>query len=142
VDINVRGAQMRTPLHRSVGKGNNDVVKLLVDKGADLSMVDSGGLSPLHWAALFGLVQSAELIVVGGAHLDMQSKSGETPLHLAAEKGHVPFVKFLLAHGASSLVTDNGNDGGATAFVAAKKNGHKEVMVILKPVNHGCCEIM
>lgn len=32
-DVNARGAQQRTPLHRAVGKGHNSVVQLLVQKG-------------------------------------------------------------------------------------------------------------
>ena len=46
-DINCRGAQNRTPLHRAVGKGFDEIVKLLLDKGADVNLVDAGGLTPL-----------------------------------------------------------------------------------------------
>jgi ankyrin repeat protein len=46
-DVNSRGAQNRTPLHRAVGKGHNSVVQLLIQKGADLHAVDQGGLTPL-----------------------------------------------------------------------------------------------
>jgi hypothetical protein len=47
-DVNSRGAQNRTPLHRAVGKGHNGVVRLLIQKGADLSLLDQGGLTPLY----------------------------------------------------------------------------------------------
>jgi len=47
VNPNVRGAQNRTPLHRAVGKGHNDVVSFLLDSGADTNLVDGGGLTPL-----------------------------------------------------------------------------------------------
>lgn len=49
-DVNSRGAQNRTPLHRAVGKGHNPVVQLLITKGADLNLVDGGGLTPLSVA--------------------------------------------------------------------------------------------
>lgn len=41
-DVNARGAQQRTPLHRAVGKGHNNVVQLLVSKGAQPDLVDQG----------------------------------------------------------------------------------------------------
>jgi ankyrin repeat protein len=46
-DVNSRGAQNRTPLHRAVGKGHNKVVKILVDRGADVNLTDGGGLTSL-----------------------------------------------------------------------------------------------
>lgn len=46
-DVNSRGAQNRTPLHRAVGKGHNAVVQQLIRSGADLSLLDQGGLTPL-----------------------------------------------------------------------------------------------
>ena len=46
-DVNSRGAQNRTPLHRAVGKGHNAVVQQLIRQGADLSLIDQGGLTPL-----------------------------------------------------------------------------------------------
>lgn len=46
-DVNCRGAQNRTPLHRAVGKGHNAVVQQLIRQGADLSLLDQGGLTPL-----------------------------------------------------------------------------------------------
>ncbi len=47
-DVNCRGAQMRTPLHRAVGKGHNACVEVLVKHNADLNLVDGGGLTPLY----------------------------------------------------------------------------------------------
>lgn len=46
-DVNSRGAQNRTPLHRAVGKGHNAVVQQLIRQGADISLIDQGGLTPL-----------------------------------------------------------------------------------------------
>jgi ankyrin repeat protein len=46
-DVNCRGAQMRTPLHRAVGKGHNACVEVLIKHNADLNLADGGGLTPL-----------------------------------------------------------------------------------------------
>ena len=46
-DVNCKGAQNRTPLHRAVGKGHNAVVELLISRNADVNALDGGGLTPL-----------------------------------------------------------------------------------------------
>jgi ankyrin repeat protein len=149
-DVNCRGAQMRTPLHRAVGKGHNSCVEVLIKHNADLNLVDGGGLTPLHWAALFGLVETGKLLVNANpdsaatkADLNICTKAGETPLHLCAEKGKVEFVKFLLQAGAKTDIKDKSMNGGLTPYDAAKKAGQKEVMILLQPESpKGCCTIM
>jgi hypothetical protein len=47
-NVNERGACNRTALHKAVGKGFLDCVEyLVVDKQADVNVVDDGGLSAL-----------------------------------------------------------------------------------------------
>ncbi len=48
VDVNALGAQNRTALHKAVGKGSYDVVDYLLQHGADVTMRDAGGLTPLY----------------------------------------------------------------------------------------------
>ena len=142
-DVNSRGAQNRTPLHRAVGKGHDSVVECLIEMKADLTLVDFGGLTALHWAALFGLVETGRLLYEGNPDtLDVQTKSGETPLHLCAEKGNNEFVKFLLDCKANPEIRDKGAGGGASPYDAAKQQGHKACMELLKPAGSGgCCVI-
>jgi ankyrin repeat protein len=142
-DVNARGAQQRTPLHRAVGKGHNAVVTLLVAKGASPDLVDQGGLTALHWAALFGLVDTGKILMSASSDINAQTKTGETPLHLAAEKGKLEMVKYLLELGARTDIRDKGAGGGATAFDAAKRSGQKEIAELLKPPgsSDGCCTI-
>lgn len=46
-DVNEPGAQSRTALHRAVGKGFDNVVKFLLENGADVNCRDANGLTPL-----------------------------------------------------------------------------------------------
>lgn len=50
IDINALGEFDQTPLHRAVVMGNLDVIKLLIEKGADPLMVDEKNESPLDYA--------------------------------------------------------------------------------------------
>lgn len=50
IDINALGEFDQTPLHRAVIGGNIDIIKLLINKGADSLMVDEKNESPLDYA--------------------------------------------------------------------------------------------
>jgi len=55
--VNARGANNRTALHKAVGKNFVEVARLLIDNGADITLVDGAGMTPLYacefLAALF-----------------------------------------------------------------------------------------
>lgn len=115
----------------------------MITPGAQPDLVDQGGLTSLHWAALFGLTDTAKILMDAKSDINAQTKTGETPLHLAAEKGKLEMVKYLLELGAKTDVRDKGAGGGASAFDAAKRSGQKEIAELLKPPgsSDGCCII-
>lgn len=47
LDINSKGLDDCTPLYYTIGKGDNNIVKFLIDKGADLNIPDNDGNTPL-----------------------------------------------------------------------------------------------
>nr|WP_084680306.1 ankyrin repeat domain-containing protein [Chryseobacterium luteum] len=50
-DINARGIDECTPLYYAVGKNDINVVEILIDKGADVTIADKDGNTPLMAAA-------------------------------------------------------------------------------------------
>ena len=48
--INDRGAFLNSPLHYAVFKGNNVIMRLLLQSGADVNAQNLSGDTPLHWA--------------------------------------------------------------------------------------------
>ena len=86
-------------------RGKTDMVKLLVENGADVNHQDDDGRTPLHWAARKGHLAIVEFLIDEGAGVDVRSLAkGETPLHKAAAQGHVPVVRLLLQSGADKHV--------------------------------------
>jgi ankyrin repeat protein len=49
-DVNARDGNGRTALHGAAALGYNDVVKFLVEHGADLAAADADGLKPIDAA--------------------------------------------------------------------------------------------
>ncbi len=82
------------PLHLLIVKGYKDkscdgetleysnayLVKLLIDKGADVNICNGDGDTPLHLAVLRRNVEMVDCLLKHGARLDIKNKKGETPL--------------------------------------------------------------
>jgi ankyrin repeat protein len=99
-DVNVRTQQGRTPLMVAVKRnGNADLVRLLLEKGADTKTT---GDTTLVAAAQSGDVEIIRLLTEKGANVNsIAPRLGETPLHYAAASGSVEAVRLLLAKGAN-----------------------------------------
>lgn len=63
--------------------GNDEAVKHLIEKGADLNTHDSGGATPLHLAAWKGHTAIALYLLEHGASGQAMSAEGMTPLDIA-----------------------------------------------------------
>ncbi|KAL6402688.1 hypothetical protein AUP68_14144 [Ilyonectria robusta] len=76
--------------------GHRVVVKLLLEKGAEIEAKDSEhGRTPLSWAALNGHEASVKLLLEKGADVESKDEDGWMPLWWAAEDGHEAIVKLL-----------------------------------------------
>lgn len=110
-DVNV----LPSPLVCAVGRDSWDMVRFLIDKGADVNMADKDGLSPLVVAARGGDEDVVRLLVEHGAEVDARDMDGVTPLVKACEFRRWGAVKTLLDLGADVNAT---NGDGRTALAA------------------------
>jgi ankyrin repeat protein len=81
-DLNSKDSSGWTPLSYAAEKGQGAVVKLLLEKGAELETKDNNyGRTPLSWAAWDGHKAVVKLLLEKGAKLETKDKiSGWTPL--------------------------------------------------------------
>ena len=91
-----------TPLSVAADGGYNDIVRLLLRKGADPNRSIANGIAPLHRACLFGYTGIVEMLLHAGANADAEVKGPEvscrTPYNLAWLAGHRPIMKLLENH--------------------------------------------
>lgn len=111
-----------TALILAIEKKRIDMVKTLVDAGADVNF-GVGNNIPLIVAATNGDIQLVKLLVEKGkANLNVvDSIGGDTALICAAMFGHAPIVGYLVRSGANYQTT---NLNGYTALTATKKHNN------------------
>ena len=140
-----------TPLYQAAFNGHNELVELLLEKGADPNIKTKAGTTALMGAAYGGHKRIAELLIAHGADVNVKGedkgileyviKHGATgenlreftnletfPLLQAAHKGHKEIVQLLIKNGADVNTT---NPVGYTALMAAMAGGHTETVRVL-----------
>lgn len=113
----------RTALYDACHQGHTDVIRMLLDHGADYTAANDNGVTPLHvvsWqgpynavATILDFVKDQDRAHVTSMLLDRKNKWNKTPLMDACETGRPEIAKLLLEHGTDYRV-DNGN--GSTAL--------------------------
>ena len=96
VNINFLTKRKESALITAAENNHNDVVQLLLDRGADPNMADQDGFTPLFFAVQDGFIDVVQTLLDRGAEPNMVNHDGHTPIEWAATDGHEDVVRLLL----------------------------------------------
>ncbi|KAL2844495.1 ankyrin repeat-containing domain protein [Aspergillus pseudoustus] len=153
-EINLTEPDMgQNALHYATADGNVEMVKLLLDNGADIHYPSRYGWTPLHIAVMYRQWEAAEVLLDAGADMTIKDGWGSVPLAAAdIVQGSVGLL--LIERGAPldrsgvnldaylNLAARGGYEGAARKLVAAgadvwgKQNGGKSPYTIAKENGH------
>jgi uncharacterized protein len=98
--------QGQTALMRAVAEKHPEVVRALIDGGADVRVRSKGGFTALHFAGQQGEIASAKMLLAAGADVNATTPRNGTSLVVAAASGREEFAMFLLENGADPNASD------------------------------------
>ncbi|KAK6513075.1 hypothetical protein TWF506_009238 [Arthrobotrys conoides] len=118
-----------SPLALAARNGYYDIVKLLVERGADVHSTSLKDLRPqLHQAVGSGKAEIVQYLLDKGAEVDAKDLDGWSAIMLAAQEGNCNIIQVLVDAGAN--VNSEANSGATALFIAAQQ-GHTAVVKVL-----------
>ena len=96
----MRDTSGATALDNAVLRGHQDIVELLLEHHADVSIENRIGWTPLFYASSAGQSEIAEILIQHGAEVSLRDNRGDTPLLAASLQSATNVISVLLAHGA------------------------------------------
>lgn len=128
-DVNLQGEAWYTALHCAAAAGHVDLVKWLLDKGANVTLF-RGHNTPLHSAAASGQLEVVRILLQHGADPEAKGIDESTPLELASGVGNLELVELFLSLGVE--VNARGLYGRTALYVAAWGDDVEVARVLLE----------
>jgi ankyrin repeat protein len=140
IDVDVLNNHCLTPLHLAVANANLEVVRFLLDYGANIKLKNEEGFTVLHFLTkeirknmiegqeLVDLknnynenhLKIANLLIKKGADINALDELGRSPIYLAVLSNQMKYVKYLLDKKADCTITDV--DGKSPLEIAKEKS--------------------
>ena len=138
-----RGARLTRPvdarnwddiLVAAARRGDYEVMKYLLAKGADPRASGLGNTTALQVASAKGDLRIMGLLLDAGADINHQEANGKTALMIACEEGHLQAVELLIQHGADPTIKDHASE---TAESLAKERKEPDKRLLLECLGDG-----
>uniref|UniRef100_A0A674AWQ8 Euchromatic histone-lysine N-methyltransferase 2 n=1 Tax=Salmo trutta TaxID=8032 RepID=A0A674AWQ8_SALTR len=110
VDINAQDSGGWTSIIWAAEHKHINVIRALLNRGADVTLKDKEMNVCLHWASFAGCVEIAEMVLNAGCQLSSVNMHGDTPLHIASREGFLECVTLFLSRGADIDIMNREGD--------------------------------
>ncbi len=96
-DVNAvsRNAMKVAVINAAAASRNSEVVKLVLQAGANPDARQQAGYTALHSAAVNNTVEMVSALLSAGADPTIRTDAGQTPAEMAREKGHAQIAEML-----------------------------------------------
>ncbi|XP_069104251.1 poly [ADP-ribose] polymerase tankyrase-1-like [Argopecten irradians] len=129
-DINALNVWRRTPLMKAIVNFRIPAANYLIREGADVSISDENGTTPLHVAASYGNIGLVKTLLDNRANNNAQDQRGRTPVYFAILGGHEEVTEYLIQHGCEVNLYDLG--WGSPLQLSVTKCNVKVLSLLLK----------
>lgn len=116
------------PLWCASAAGHSAIVKLLVERGANVNAVTCTHSSPLRAACFDGHFSIVKYLVDRGADIEIANRHGHTCLMISCFKGHLSIARLLVAAGA---LVNRRSVKGNTALHDCAESGRLDMLQFL-----------
>jgi ankyrin repeat protein len=107
IDVNEFNDDGHPPLISAIVSRNIKIIRMLLDKGADINIIDDSEMyTPLHLAVLEDNIEIIQMLLDKGANINilcysLNNGKKYTPLHLVVLERNIDLVEILLEKGAN-----------------------------------------
>ncbi|KAJ9063741.1 hypothetical protein DSO57_1037820 [Entomophthora muscae] len=129
-DVNISDNAGWRPLHLACGQGATAIVKLFIERGADLHARGLNHQTALHDAALSGNLEIIQHLVQLGADINARNLEGSSPIDLCAQPECLAFMTEQLEM--KREINSQNRDGHSRLHLACiEENIHKVTQLLL-----------
>lgn len=126
-DVSARHGPLRkTLLHQPAVEGNIDMLRLLLQHGADVNACTTTAITPLRLASSRDHPKAIDMLVCAGAEVESTDRLSCTALYAACQTSSLRAVRALLRNGANPT----GNDWNPPLHGAATRVGSEKAVLI------------
>lgn len=112
-----------TPLLMATYNGHYNIVRMLVENGADIHAIDKDNNNPFLWASFNGFYDITKLLLEHGADYNIQDNPGYTALMWAVSNSSEKMVDLILGYKPNLNVQNN--DKYTALYMAAREQNKK-----------------
>ena len=135
-DINMMSSEGFTPLHKAVATKDYYAMTKLIEKGADVNMLDGkyGEWTPLNYTIAMNDVKALKIFLDHGVDIDFHHKGKSTLLNDAIRICNVEIIKLLLDKGANPRLKDGYGGTVESSLIQCDEKVKKEVTTLVNNV--------